>query len=126
MAEMRGFLFCFVFKHQCLNEHFSQSHTTINIHMMIFSLETVYIIVCVYVCVPLSCRDIVRSEDIIQYVLVIEFKLQLLCRSGLLFPQEKAQQRLTLQRRDILSADTQTSAPDKSDSTTSTPIPNTV
>lgn len=55
---------------------------------------------------PLSGGDVVRSEDVVQVILVVELELQLLGRPVLLLPQEEAQQRLTLQRRHVLQEDT--------------------
>lgn len=55
--------------------------------------------------IPLCGGDVVRSEDVVQVVLVVQLELQLLGRSVLLLPQEEAQQWLTLQRRHVLQAE---------------------
>lgn len=61
--------------------------------------------------VPLSSGDILGSEDVVECVFMVQFKLHFLSRSRLLLSEEKAQQWLTLQCRNILKT-TQSSSHD--------------
>ncbi len=54
---------------------------------------------------PLCGGNVVSLEDVKQRVFVIQLKLQLLSRTVLLLPQEKPEQWLTLQRRNILEGE---------------------
>lgn len=61
--------------------------------------------------VPLSSGDVLCSEDVVECVFMVQFKLHFLSRSCLLLAEEKAQQWLALQCCNILKA-TQSSSHD--------------
>lgn len=52
--------------------------------------------------IPLCCRDVISSKNVKQRIFVVQLELKFLSRPVLLLPQEKAQQRLTLQSCNIL------------------------
>lgn len=52
--------------------------------------------------IPLCCRDVISFKDVKQRIFVIQLELKFLSRPVLLLPQEKPQQRLTLQSCNIL------------------------